>query len=803
MPTVTFDPTTEQPVGSAPQGATQSVSFDPSTEQPVTGTQQQPSAEDVGSIYTEAAGNVLGAMGFGSLGNLGTGAVKSGLSPLAHLLNFVTRARPGQALDPNTVRGHVNDATQWMIQGGAPQGVLENLGALGEQTAELMGGEGLLRLAGKVPAIAGAVDTVANLKRAQQIAEFFRDHKIIAGLSQVGLNAVKDATIMGGQTYAHTGDTGEARRAAELGAATGGGLQALKETGAIQAAGKGVRSILDRFKPGTIDIGSQTGVPIEPGQMTGEGELTQAGTEERQNAIRQQLAFDRDMQVGSRRAARASLEQLNNAIGPEARLLLPPPSGEAMPAYTLTGPQGGTAEPFQFHLGGPPIEERTEGALTQPAERMPSQGVPPATAGGPWELRTEPEQVGGRTMNVTRERRGFGYLHPVPEGTPQAAPTVEDILEGRMPEARPPAAAPGREDIIGGGGAVRTTTNPAEAISIRNEYRRLMDSPEFGQFSPAQQAQIRTAHDYLTDQIGAFYAQPHGGIIPADIESATSHIVTPGDAADQLRMATKPGFVELNSLTKGRINELSDEIQTARSTLRDPKASYADKVEARDLIAARNAETNDLILRHAGDTPITRAYYNAMKTSYAHASFLDDLDDVIEGWSNGISRENTAKSGGRLTRVISADTNDFENFLQKGNNRDLLNNLMGPQAEETIKSWGQLLSNPATARKSGNVLENVMGWGMRHKLASMAMMGAPFFGYTRAYQVAAGTVAATYGARKLMRIAAMSPKVTSLVRYAVENNVDPRIYSPLIGRAISSLLPSREEEPEQPQKGAE
>lgn len=346
------------------------------------------------------------------------------------------------------------------------------------------------------------------------------------------------------------------------------------------------------------------------------------------------------------------------------------------------------------------------------------------------------------------------------------------------------------------------TDNPARAVAFRNEYRRIMDSPEFRQLPPEQQAQIKAAHDHLTDQLGMYYAHPHGGIIPADIGSATANTFSPGDAAEQLRNAVKPGFDELNKVTGGRINQLSEEIQSANSTLRNPKASPAERAAAWETINNSNDAITSEMARHAGDTPITRSYYNAMRKTYMHAAVLDGVDNIIEGWSNGISRENTAKNP-NLMRVIRANTKDFENFLSRGNNRQVLSQLMGPDAEETIKSWGQLLADPATARKTGNVLDQVINWGVKHKLMTGAYLLSPLFGtsYHTALGVGTAGYAATIGARALMRRAAMSPNVTRLLRYAVENNVDSRIYAPLIARAISAMDGGQQQPQEQPSGG--
>jgi hypothetical protein len=97
-----------------------------------------------------------------------------------------------------------------------------------------------------------------------------------------------------------------------------------------------------------------------------------------------------------------------------------------------------------------------------------------------------------------------------------------------------------------------------------------------------------------------------------------------------------------------------------------------------------------------------------MKQSYADSSFLHNVDNVIEGWGNGITRENTAKNP-NLKRMISADRNDFEKFLQTENIWKRLARLMGPDVEETIKNWGQYVANERTLNRCSReaVLEQV------------------------------------------------------------------------------------------------
>ena len=650
----------------------------------------------------------------------------------------------------------------------------------------------------RLKAASAAFETVEKLPPSLQ-------RVVAAGLEESRLGRATQGAVTGAPALAAQDLlTGRGAKQAAVSGAIGTVMPfATEGAGAvISKTGKVTQNVLDRFKQPTVDIGSKTGVPVEAQQLGEEGEILPTGTKTAKTARDQQAAFDADMLHSAKRALRVSLQNLNDAIGPTERPMLPPPSGEDMPVFHLTGPpteEAGATSPLEqapgtYQRQGPPTTENApaggyreyngqtgeigkpvqEGAtpLTQEAKPIPrSATTTPASYAGPFERTTE----GG----VSAERRISGAMHPGPEASEAA-----------------------RRDVVGGGGISGPVNNPAEAVAYRNQYRQIMDSPEFKNFTPEQQAQVTQYHDWLTGEIGAYYAQPHGGIIPADIASATEHALNLGDAADQLKNQITPGLNELDHLTDGKINQLSKEIQQANSTLYDPKSNAADKAEAWRTIHANDAEITNQIQRHAGDTNITRQYYNALKQGYADSSFLRNVNNVIEGWSNGITRENTANSS-TLKRVISADPADFENFLSKGNNRQQLARLMGPQAEESIKSWGQLLSNPATARKTGTTLESVaaqmnrLKWQITGGGGTAILSHVLGISYPAAAAVSLGAVGATVGARVLMRQAAMSPTVTNLVRYAVENNVDTRIAAPLIARAIASLSGPQGPQPEQ------
>jgi hypothetical protein len=739
-----------------------------------------------------------------------------------------------QATAPNAmqqaVHQHVADAVNWLTTNSEPQGFWQGMGALGEQIGEIITADNALKLAGPINK---GVDAIEHMKQGQQLLQAFRNSPSLRAIVGIGLKHTKDAlalapieaTKMAGQTLIHTNDPEQAKKAGIM-----AGVLTPVIAGATPLVSEGVSragsAMMRRFGPKTVAIGSEAAVPVEARQLGEQGEILATGTETANTARAQQEAFDRDLQVHSRQALRTSLQNLNDAIGPPQRPMLPPPSGADMPVFHLTGPPTETPatsefqqRPGVFQRQGTATTERNIGDLTHPAHPLPRTSAPasygsptPPEPGQPsaWQRTPQGDRPIPATMHPGRELPATQELAPgeqlVQAGTPSDIPpetrepvTWDNVLNGEP--QRTNYRGPGQETVVGGGGVSGQTPNPAEAVGYRNEYRRIMESPEFRELPPEQQAQIRGYHDWLTQELGTYYSQPHGGIIPADIASATQHVVSPGDAADLIKAQVAPGYEELNKLTNGKINLLNEDVSQAKATLRDPKSGAADRQAARQTIARNEEEITGLIERHAGDTNITRQYYNAMKKSSVDAGLLEKVDNVIESWAGGISRQNTANST-NLTRVVKANVQDFEDILKDGNNREMFARLMGPHAEETIKTWGQLLADPATARKTSGVLENTareMGrlkWQLGTTGVTVAaLMGT---GMGTGTKIAAGITGATWLARGVMRRAAMNGNVTRLIRYAVYNNVDSRIYAPLIARTLTQLYnPPQQVQPQQ------
>jgi hypothetical protein len=120
---------------------------------------------------------------------------------------------------------HVQSAADWLRSAGQPSGFWQNVGALGEQTVELLGLDGLSKLI-TVPAKAAegvaVIDSAQHAAQLSKVATVLQNNPKIAGLVAVGLQASKDAVMMGGQTYAHTEDAGQAVTSGLVGGAVGG-----------------------------------------------------------------------------------------------------------------------------------------------------------------------------------------------------------------------------------------------------------------------------------------------------------------------------------------------------------------------------------------------------------------------------------------------------------------------------------------------------------------------------------------------------------------------------------------------------
>ena len=637
---------------------------------------------------------------------VGAGVINSGAHMLGNVLDMVGKAvkarmdpmgiasrmlpdgmAPLPPSDKDVVMKHVQDAANYLRGGRYPNGFWENLGAVGEQTIEWLGGGELLKLAG--PA-AGTVEASEHLKQSQQIAQVLKANPKLAGLVTVGLKASKDALLLGGQTYAHTEDPEQAALAAVT-------------AGTLRAGGEGVASAgryLKGISPAELEIAGEK-IPALQSQV-GEGGKPIAGGAEAAPKIAeaQQAAGQRAMQSTAQNATEAALNKVN-ATRPVYEAVAGRPQ--------LPAPEG--AEPFTFTM----------------------EGAAPAGEAG--------EAQGGQLK----------------------------------------------------------TTSPQEAQSWLRQIEDVQDSPEHENLSKTQQAAIERQRQALSDQLGLYHSSPYAQrFSPADIPEAVGHVRTWGDAAAQVKGAATPVYQVLDRVSNGEFSAFNGQIKAANRVIRS--ATSMDAVEAAE---ARKAEANgkiqELFVRHASE--LSPADYRTAQMAWRDGSLLDNLHTVTERMMNGITAEETERG---FTRVMTGNTKSLEKFLATGTNRAQLEGLIGQDGVDNLKQVTTLLSKASTARATTEVgkqtamaLQRYMGhagWAALAGGAIVHAMGGSFY---------AGTLSGALldnGVRLVLRDAATNPRIGKLLDFAVRNGVSPKIYAPLIARAITVPLQDKPAEEEQPEE---
>lgn len=689
------------------------------------------------------------------------GAVNSGAHLLGNVLDMISKPKeaapsignptgegqPQQTKLAVNVDKHLQDAAAWLRSGGEPEGFWQNVGAIGEQVMEYVGTDGLLKLVG--PA-AGAVETAEHLKSAQQVAQTIKANPKIAGLIAVGLKAAKDATLMGAQTYGHTMDAGQAAEAAAMGGA------GRVVTEGVGAAG---RALL-KTTPKTLTIAGEE-IPALASQVNDAGEPTgtsSAGAPKIAQA--QQTGAQGVLGNTARQGAGNALTWLN-LFGNRTENA----AAEGVPRLTA----GEGAEPFTFHLEGPPTTETKTGEIAQSAKQEPRAAFK--------DPRFTAESAPTRTAEFVN-----GKPIPGAEGA-----TGADIRTDRTPEAR--------GEIVGGGGPLQTT-DPREAEAWLQQLDDLKQSPAYDHLPIAQQSAIDKQYNALTDQLGLYHASPYvKRFSPADIPAAVSQINTFGDAAAQVQGAAKPIYETLDRVSDGQFSKFNGAVKQAQKVIRS--ATSMEAVESAQVkLSEANEAIENLMTRHASE--ISPTDYRAARSAWRDSMVLSNLHTVTERMMNGVTSEESAQG---LPRIMTGKTKALENWLATGSNRASAERLIGADGVTNLKRITLLLSNQSSARAAASVAKEVFMTGMNHagRMGSFGALAGGFLMHQAGGEWASGAIggaALEAGTRYVLRQAATNPAVGKLLEFAARNHLSPEHYAPLIARALTTPLQSQEGEQE-------
>jgi hypothetical protein len=737
--------------------------------------------------------------------NLVTGAVKSGAQVLGTILDLVSSPGPLADLDPNKTNvnpkatAHIKDAADWLRSGTEPKGFLENVGAIGEQVLEYMGGGELLRLVGPARAVAGAaraVETGEHLKQAQQVATVLKNNPKIAGLVSIGLKASKDALVQGGQTYLHTEDPTQAAIAGGI----GGGVGALAE--GAGAAGR----YLQKISPKSVNIAGEE-VPALVSQIGESGRPTGTGAEGAPVIQRgQQAGTPKAIRTLAQRATKNVLDRLNlsrpvvpEAITDPSRMLAAPEGGAAGSAYAYdtqgrmsigAAPgEAGQSRPFFTMDITPPAEEASGQVAHEAAKFEPSAtNVPEGGTAGP----QTGEQLGttARTVPERMQQRTQAYTGAIAE-SPREPGTGREGPSGAEPTQTEPRVERTNTGQLG-------TNNPQEAQAWLRHLEDMQATSDYKNLSDAQRATIEAQRKALQEQLSLYHASPYvSRFAPIDSAGVAGNVATFGNAADQIQASVEPVFQTLDKASNGQFTALRETAKKAKAVMQNPGS-----MESFDAANARYKEAtstiNSLITSHAD--AISREDYIAAKQAWKSSVRLDELHTVFERMMNGVTAEETATQG--LPRFMKkGNTEALEKWLAGGTNRSQAEELLGKEGVANLKDITLLMSNANSNRSLQTILKNVATeLGSHARLGGLGgavgSMMAHQLGYSWFGGAWAGGMTAA-AMRLILRDAATNPRIGNMVTWAAKNGLSPQHYAPLIARAIAEPL---QEQPK-PQQG--
>jgi hypothetical protein len=643
---------------------------------------------------------------------------------------------------------------------------LNTTGKVLETVAEFMTGEEVLKGLSGAQKLAKVAPVLATLEK------FPKTARVLAAAIRQGTVGATQAKLKG----ATTSD------ALESGAITGG-IGGAAEL-AIPALYSGAKNLIEKIRPGTTTLFGGETIPVLASQMPGaDAAATRAATTANapEVAAAQQGGGMRSIQNVAQRAASDSLDRVN------ALRRTAPPITDA--SRMLPAP----AEPFQFHIDGPPTTEATEGETT-PLARKRQIGTNVVAGKG---------SAAGTPVFTDQNISAFTFPTV---GDEAPLPEVSDL--GNQPDGNhrepvwqfltgtKPGAGEAGHDVIAGGGQL-VTSDPAAAQSALSRLEELAGSDKnppsdvFKSLPAEQQAHIVEARNSLQDQLGMYHGVNTLGshFEPVDVAGALQHVTNFGEAADQIQAAVKPIYQKLDEVSGGQFTALRNQAKAASKVMFQPGSVDAYE-KALDSKQAAEQGIQDLFNRHSGD--VNRVELQTANSAWRDSVVLDNLHSTVEGAIKG-APQNIADSLGtnRLIRGNSLTTR-LNKLLQSTPQADV-ERVIGRDGLENLYRVGDLLSKPETAIPTQNVAKEIA-----RELVKRVGRGA-FIGGLLGHVVGHSYEGALLGAgaedatRYVLRQAAINPRVGVMVDRAVRHQVSPRIFAPLIAGEIDQPAPQSQE----------
>lgn len=670
----------------------------------------------------------------------------------------------------------IKKITDWVRAKTEPQNPQQDVGQMIESALEWLP-------AGEEKAAVGGMTYAQKLKKALNVASFMEEHPGAARLMRVGYNTAKTAVRagveQGAQTYVKTGgDEQQTEEAAKTGAMWGGGLGAgasiLQETaGAAAARRAGARTIAGaQFEtiPRTEDLMLRN---LEQLRTQGRADpATQAVDEALGNIAKTGVA-----------------NSMNASLSARAEEVQPLPRNRQLP--------GGGG--IRVGAAGAETTPTKEGEILQPARKR---------------------QIGTRVVEGkgsptgTPEYRGTGFTGEEAPPPPREAgepPTqrgshrepVYQYLTSAKPET--PPAAEGET-----GPAAMIFTDKGEGMSVERarqqlaQYDRILnDENALGEMGVREHGELTAARDDLEEQLRRFddfaASQPHFPA-PNPLE-AVRNTSSLSDAAEHLKALHGRFWDAADAASGGEFTALRDEEKRLQKQIYgETPTGRLD--ELRQQLQENQQKQLDFFDRYR--TTVSPQEWATARRGYQDGIVLQNLDNLIQGHFNGITRAEEARGvAQRAFKPTANFNNQLENFYNTGfrdseTNRQVLERTIGQGHMDDLKRIGALFQD-ADRMEATQKLYKSIGQAIRrhyHGIRGAASSGVPFvaahyLGREAGITAAAippvlGTISGTnrYITERLMT----DPDFLKRFTYSIENNLPPRTAAPILAaRAISTV----------------
>lgn len=633
----------------------------------------------------------------------------------------------------NQAAQHLQNAADWFNKNSELEGAWQHLGAFGEGISELLTPEALSSLA-KVPAVAGKVAEAASA-------------------SQKYADAAKVSQML--------------EKYPRLKSLVGVGLAALR-SGAEAGAQTYVKT------------GGDTDQATQAAELGAGGSALLEGVPQAARMIAKPIAAPSLAADAVEATAKGALEKEANATN----------------ATRTPAPPNPNAEPYTFHISGPPTAERVDGSIAQEAGRqhvgtrvVPGKGsADGAPAYNPADLPRHLEVDGEGNVSYRRPdpneavgRDAAGNpSYPDAAGNTNDQPSVstengshrEPVYQYR-PESRP-GSPPAAEDRASGGGELRTQ-DPNVAAAHLQSLDSIIRSPEFAEMSPEQrqgyQAQRRDIQRQIAEQYQATKAAGTNtpNFRPIDTRAALSSARTFEDASNQMYDSAKEVYEHANRVSGGQWQTLKDTIKDLSAKLgeepdipsnRATRAKLAQQIrESENAMSRILDDPKNGIDREDSERAIRMMHAQfVMQDAHEAIAPLYDIEQHLPLSTGQYRGFNGNRLGAR-----------WQAFLRE---RPEARQMFGSDRVDTLTKMFKSTETMAARKRIGQAV-----------LAIASAAGGAHFG---GYEGAAASELGYLGIRHVLDGMVMNPKFAKNLLFAVDSGARPQNYAPGLARMLKT-----------------